>query len=119
MPLAALLARRNVCQCETFLLRRSTNGLLRMNGVRKPFGQPRNIVGPQVRRMRCKAELSQPALAAQCQRIGWDVGRDAIAKIEGRTRWVADSELIHLAKALSSPLTDLFTSASRRAAKGK
>ena len=81
--------------------------------------QPRNIVGPQVRRMRCEAGLSQPALAAQCQRIGWDVGRDAIAKIEGRTRWVADSELIHLAKALSCPLTDLFPTASQRTAKEK
>jgi len=81
--------------------------------------QPRNIVGPQVRRMRCEAGLSQPALAAQCQRIGWDVGRDAIAKIEGRTRWVADSELIHLAKALSCPLSDLFPTSSQRTVKGR
>jgi len=51
--------------------------------------------------------------------MGWDVGRDAIAKIEGRTRWVANSELLHLAKALSCPLTDLFPSASQRTVKGK
>lgn len=69
---------------------------------------PRNIVGPQVRRLRCEAALSQPALAAVCQRLGWDVGRDAIAKIEGQSRWVADSELVFLARALKCPLIELF-----------
>ena len=103
----------NTARCFTSKLLRSSAGFSTMKD------QPRNIVGPQVRRMRCEAGLSQPALAAQCQRMGWDVGRDAIAKIEGRTRWVADSELIHLAKALSCPLTDLFPSASHRTVKGK
>ena len=69
---------------------------------------PRNIVGPQVRRLRCGANLSQPALAGLCQRLGWDVGRDAIAKIEGQSRWVADSELVFLARALKCSLVDLF-----------
>lgn len=69
---------------------------------------PRNIVGPQVRRLRCEAELSQPALAGVCQRLGWDVGRDAIAKIEGQSRWVADSELVFLARALRCSLIELF-----------
>jgi len=29
-----------------------------------------------------------PALAAKCQRIGWDIERDTIAKIEAQNRWV-------------------------------
>jgi len=70
--------------------------------------QPRNLVGPQVRRLRCDAKLSQPALAGICQRLGWDIGRDAVAKIEGRSRWVADSELVFLARALKCPLIELF-----------
>jgi transcriptional regulator with XRE-family HTH domain len=70
--------------------------------------KPRNLVGPQVRRLRSSEGLSQPALAAQCQIIGWDVGRDAIAKIEGQIRWVADSELIFLARALRCDPMDLF-----------
>jgi transcriptional regulator with XRE-family HTH domain len=70
--------------------------------------RPRNIVGPQVRRLRSEANLSQPALAAKCQRLGWDVGRDAIAKIEGQSRWVADMELIYLARAFNCPLMDLL-----------
>jgi hypothetical protein len=39
--------------------------------------------------------LSQPALAAKCQLLGWDVGRDTIAKIGGQTHWVGDAELVH------------------------
>jgi len=70
--------------------------------------QQRNLIGVQVRRMRCDAGLSQPALAAMCQRIGWDVGRDAIAKIEGRSRCVSDSELVFLARVLGCSLLDLY-----------
>ena len=70
--------------------------------------QPRNLIGPQVRRIRCNAGLSQPAMAQKCQRLGWDVGRDAIAKIEGLSRCVSDSELIFLARVLDCTLPDLY-----------
>jgi transcriptional regulator with XRE-family HTH domain len=72
--------------------------------------QNKNIVGPQVRRLRVAANLSQAALAAACQRIGWDIDRNTIAKIEGRLRWVGDFELIHLAKVFKCRLGDLFGS---------
>jgi len=70
--------------------------------------QPRNLVGSQVRRIRCNAGLSQPAMAEKCQRLGWDVGRDAIAKIEGLSRCVSDSELVFLARVLNCALLDLY-----------
>jgi len=70
--------------------------------------QAKNLVGPQVRRLRVAAGISQEALAAECQRLGWDIGRDAVAKIEGGTRWVCDAELVELAKAFGCRLADLF-----------
>ena len=76
---------------------------------------PRNIVGPQVRQLRYRGELSQPELAAKCQRLGWDIGRDTIAKIEGRSRWVGDEELVHLARSLGVALEKLFPESVRRA----
>jgi len=68
----------------------------------------RNIVGPQVRRLRCEAGLSQPALAAKCQRLGWDIARDTIAKIEGQTRWVSDAELVMFARCFGVSLGALL-----------
>jgi DNA-binding XRE family transcriptional regulator len=35
---------------------------------------------------------------------GWDIERDTIAKIEDGRRWVGDSELLELARALGRPL---------------
>lgn len=65
-------------------------------------------MGAQIRRLRCEKGLSQPELAAKCQRLGWDVGRDIIARIEGKIRLVTDSELVFLARALEVPLVSLF-----------
>jgi transcriptional regulator with XRE-family HTH domain len=61
---------------------------------------PRNIVGPQVRKLRDGKNLSQAKLAEKCQLIGWDISREGIAKIEGRVRWVSDFELVYLCRVL-------------------
>jgi transcriptional regulator with XRE-family HTH domain len=65
-------------------------------------------VGRQVRQIRSKQALSQPQLAAKCQRIGWDIGRDIIARIETGIRLVTDSELLFLARALNVEVVSLF-----------
>lgn len=67
-----------------------------------------NLVGPQVRRLRNRKRWSQPQLAARCQRLGWDIGRDIIARIESRVRLVTDSEILLLARALEASVVDLF-----------
>lgn len=75
----------------------------------------RNIVGKEVRRLRYERGMSQPALAAKCQRLGWDIERDTIAKIEATARWVGDFELVKLARALEVPLDALFPPSDRKA----
>jgi transcriptional regulator with XRE-family HTH domain len=67
-----------------------------------------NLVGPQVRRLRTAAGLSQEALAAKLQLAGWDLSRGGLSKIEARLRRVNDAELWVLAKALSCPMAALF-----------
>lgn len=47
--------------------------------------------------------MSQSAFAARCQRLGWDLSRDTLAKIELQTRWVSDFEVSFLAQALGVP----------------
>ena len=73
-----------------------------------------NIVGPEVRRLRTKKGWSQPVLAAKCQRLGWDVGRDIIARIESRVRLVTDAEVLLLAQALGASVADLFRDVEER-----
>lgn len=77
---------------------------------------PRNIIGPQLRRFRMERGLSQTAFSAQCQRIGWDIGRDTIKHIEEGTRWVADMELVLLAQCLGVGI-DALLPAPRQAVK--
>lgn len=74
------------------------------------MSRPKNIVGPQVRRIRDQLGWSQSMLAAKCQVAGWDVSRSIIAAIEGRVRWVGDFELLLLAKVLHSNPSDLLSS---------
>ena len=70
--------------------------------------EPRNIIGPQVRKYRAFHKWSQAALAAKCQVAGWDITRDIVATIESRARWIGDFELMLLAKVLAVPVTDLL-----------
>ncbi len=67
-----------------------------------------NLVGPQVRRLRMTANLSQQALAAKLQLAGWDLSRAGLSKIEAGLRLVNDAEVWMLAETLSCPLAALY-----------
>jgi transcriptional regulator with XRE-family HTH domain len=56
----------------------------------------RNIIGPQVRRLRNQRGWSQEQLAAKLQIAGWDVSRNGLAKIETRIQWMRDYQLAYL-----------------------
>lgn len=71
-------------------------------------GQPQNLIGWQVRRLRLQQRLTQPDLAARCQVVGYDLSRESLAKIEGRIRTVTDAEVVLLAQALRVPFALLF-----------
>ena len=81
-----------------FLLSRSTTGM----------SQIKNIVGPTVRRIRFQKGWTQAVLTARCQRMGWDIGENIIAKIEAQFRCVSDCEIAWLAKALGVKLQEIF-----------
>jgi transcriptional regulator with XRE-family HTH domain len=67
-----------------------------------------NIIGPQLRRIRYQQGLTQPALTAKCQLLGWDISRESLAKIESQLRGVTDMEVLKLAKALRVHFAVLF-----------
>jgi transcriptional regulator with XRE-family HTH domain len=72
-----------------------------------------NTVGKQVLRFRTARDWSQEQLAARCQRAGWDVSRDIIARIEAGIRAVNDHDLAYLAQVFDVPLRDLYPAALR------
>jgi transcriptional regulator with XRE-family HTH domain len=80
------------------------------------MAKAQNIVGAQVRKQRYEQKLTQDELAARCQRIGFDLSRGTLSKIEAGLRCVTDRELVDLAKALDVQIAELYPpSADKRA----
>jgi len=69
---------------------------------------PQNRVGPVVRKIRYQRGMTQAMFTARCNRIGWDVGENTIAKIEAQIRCITDKEIVFLAKALGVKIQDIF-----------
>ena len=57
--------------------------------------------------------ISQRELADELQRIGLDVDKNAIQRIESGLRFVTDIELCYLSIALHIPVEDLIAERSR------
>jgi transcriptional regulator with XRE-family HTH domain len=70
--------------------------------------KPRNIVGPEIRRIRYQKGITQPQLVAKCNVAGWNISRETLAKIEAQIRWVSDIELLIIAEILGVKLPELF-----------
>jgi len=81
------------------------------------MAKAQNIVGAQVRKLRYEQELTQDELAARCQRIGFDLSRGTLSKIEAGLRCVTDRELVDLAKALNVEIARLYPPRSVRRGK--
>lgn len=68
----------------------------------------KNLIGPQVRRLRNAAGMSQREFAEKCQLKGWDISRGVVAAIEGQVRCVTDAEFVNLSRVLGVPLQTLL-----------
>jgi transcriptional regulator with XRE-family HTH domain len=89
----------------------------RVKAVLKPertAKQPRNIVGPEIRRLRKERGLSQPMLVAKLNLAGWQISRETLAKIETQLRWVADFELVCLASVFKLSTEEILPNDARR-----
>jgi transcriptional regulator with XRE-family HTH domain len=69
---------------------------------------PANVVGPQIRKARCRLNLSQEQFAARCQMAGLDISRSTLAQIEIRFRYICDEELFIIASLLGVATDDLY-----------
>ena len=72
------------------------------------FNGKKNICGARVKEARNRLGLSQIDLAARLQVEGVAIERDSVSRIEIGTRFVADYELVILARVLGVSVTYLL-----------
>ena len=63
--------------------------------------KPRNIIGAKVKLARIRNKITQEQLAARLELNDVQIDRIAISRIESGNRFVADYEVVELAKALN------------------
>lgn len=63
--------------------------------------KPRNIIGEKVKLARIKNKITQEQLAARLELNDVQLDRIAISRIESGNRFVADYEVVEIAKALN------------------
>jgi transcriptional regulator with XRE-family HTH domain len=68
----------------------------------------RNLIGPRIRYLRKKKDITQESLAAKLQLQGIKIDRPMISKIECQTREVYDFEAFAIARALQIDISELF-----------
>ena len=58
----------------------------------------KNVVGPKVRSLRIQFSWTQDALAKYLRRMGWNISRSTLAKVEARLVLVTDSDLLYFVR---------------------
>lgn len=76
----------------------------------------RNVIGPQIRRLRSRREMSQNDLATRLQILGMEnATRGKVSKIESRKVCISDDDLIFIARALGVSTEELYPDLIRHA----
>jgi len=81
---------------------------LRYGQAFKRMTRKGNLIGEQVSKARHHLDLSQAALAARCQRKGWDLSRDVLARIESGVRGITDKEIAIFSVVLGVSIQELL-----------
>lgn len=68
----------------------------------------RNLIGPHLKKVRLKNNLTQEELSAKLETHAVYINRSSISKIENQQRIVTDIELLALAKVLNVNVNLLF-----------
>ena len=68
-----------------------------------------NVGGNQITKYRKLAKKSQREFADDLQRLGLDVDKNAIQRIEAGKRFVTDIELVYISKALNVSYEELLS----------
>ena len=58
----------------------------------------KNVVGQKIRSLRIQLSWTQEALAKYLRRMGWNISRSKLAKVEARLIHVSDSDLLYFVR---------------------
>ena len=58
----------------------------------------KNVVGPKIRSLRIQFSWTQDALAKYLRRMGWNISRSTLAKVEARLVCVSDADLLYFVR---------------------
>ena len=72
------------------------------------YANRKNVIGPQIKRFRQAAKLTQTQLAEKLQLEGYEFDRLTVGRIESGKRFVPDYEVKALANILHVSLDQLF-----------
>ena len=67
-----------------------------------------HICGVNIARLRKELQISQRELADRLQRIGLDLDKNAVQRIESGQRFLTDIELLYFSRVLNTSLDALY-----------
>ena len=71
-------------------------------------GKTKNLIDPQVKRLRKSKKMTQKELSEKLQLMGYDFNDLTILRIEQQTRFVSDIELLALATYFDVDIKELY-----------
>lgn len=77
-------------------------------------GKSKNIIGPKIKELRLRLNLTQKSLAEKLQLEGYEFSDLTILRIEQRKRFVPDYEVALLAKFFNISVDDLLNSSNQK-----
>jgi transcriptional regulator with XRE-family HTH domain len=71
-------------------------------------GHPKNMVGPQIRKLRNALGWSQARLAMRLQLDGLDISREVLAQMECQLHCIRDNHIFYFARVLAVTASEIF-----------
>ena len=71
-------------------------------------GKTKNLIGPQIKKLRKSKKMTQKELSEKLQLMGYDFNDLTILRIEQQTRFVSDIELLALSTFFNVDIKELY-----------
>jgi transcriptional regulator with XRE-family HTH domain len=76
--------------------------------TKRPPDHTKNMVGPQIRKLRNAIGLSQAKLAMRLQLDGLDISREVLAQMECQLHCIRDNHIFYFARVLAVNASEIF-----------